>query len=215
MPANPESVADRVAPRTFEQRERELANVLQKPSPLNPPYHVGYIEDVPGEKFWVIGADGILFARISAIDDWQAETLCAMLNAANSLSAKDRRIEELERERDASAKEAAELRDGYEALDRNWNAIHEMMGSSVRDALGMPDATVPQMFEAITALRTELSTLRAAAEGAVAGLHKIVSETTKSTDRLQIVVDVRVIEMQLAAALAPAADGIESKGAGE
>ena len=77
----------------------------------------------------------------------------------------------------------------------------------------MPNPSPEQAREAerdaveIAALRTELSTLRAAAEGAVAGLHKIVSETTKSTDMLQIVVDVRVIEKQLTAALAPAADG--------
>jgi hypothetical protein len=28
------------------------------------PWNVGFIEDVPGEKYWVIGGDSLLFARL-------------------------------------------------------------------------------------------------------------------------------------------------------
>ena len=49
----------------------------------------------------------------------------------------------------AVSAERDEVRKGYEALDGNWATLHEMMGSSIREALRMPDASVPEMVERI------------------------------------------------------------------
>jgi hypothetical protein len=50
--------------------------------------------------------------------------------------------------------ERDEARAGYAALDSNWATLHEMMGSSIREALGMPNASVPEMVQRIGELIT-------------------------------------------------------------
>lgn len=45
--------------------------------------------------------------------------------------------------------ELAGVQAGYRALDANWAAIHNMAMNAIRDAMGNPDATVPEICEAI------------------------------------------------------------------
>jgi len=49
-----------------------------------------------------------------------------------------------------------EAREHAEALDKNWSTLHEASMSAIRDALGMPDATVPEMVQAIQRMRARL-----------------------------------------------------------
>lgn len=56
------------------------------------------------------------------------------------------RIDELE-------KALSETRAGYRALDDNWAAVHEGAMRPIRAALGNRNATVPEMEEAITAMK--------------------------------------------------------------
>lgn len=48
-------------------------------------------------------------------------------------------------------RQLAEARAGYHALDRNWNAIHDRAMKPIREAVGNPDATVPEIVAAIRA----------------------------------------------------------------
>lgn len=41
--------------------------------------------------------------------------------------------------------ELTELKEGYHALDRNWEAVHTGAMEAIRGALEMPDASVPEM----------------------------------------------------------------------
>jgi hypothetical protein len=45
------------------------------------------------------------------------------------------------------------LREDRAALDKNWSALHAASMDAIRDALGMPGATVPEMVERIGKLR--------------------------------------------------------------
>ena len=56
--------------------------------------------------------------------------------------------------------EARALRDGYDALDRNWTTIHEAAMGPIRAALGLPDGTVPELLAAIHAAQAEARALR-------------------------------------------------------
>ena len=49
--------------------------------------------------------------------------------------------------------ELAEVKAGYHLLDRNWHAIHEAAMNAIRNAIGLPDATVPEMCTEIARLR--------------------------------------------------------------
>lgn len=49
--------------------------------------------------------------------------------------------------------EIADIRRGYEALDRNWEAVHEGAMRPIREAIGNQDATVFEIVEAIEALK--------------------------------------------------------------
>lgn len=51
--------------------------------------------------------------------------------------------------------EIESLQKGYEALDANWDKIHNMAVDAIRDALGMTDATIPEMVLQIRILREE------------------------------------------------------------
>jgi hypothetical protein len=47
------------------------------------------------------------------------------------------------------------VRKHAEYLDKNWAFMHEMSMKFIRDALEMPEATVPEMAEAILKLRSK------------------------------------------------------------
>jgi hypothetical protein len=53
--------------------------------------------------------------------------------------------------------ELAEVKRGYDALDRNWSAIHEGAMGAIRKSLGNPDATVPEICAALEAARAALT----------------------------------------------------------
>jgi flagellar motor switch protein FliM len=44
-------------------------------------------------------------------------------------------------------------REHAEQLDRNWNGFHEVAMGRIRTALGMPDASIPDMVRRIRELR--------------------------------------------------------------
>lgn len=46
-----------------------------------------------------------------------------------------------------------EARTGYHALDRNWQSVHDAAMGAIRQALGMPDATVFELCAAILKLK--------------------------------------------------------------
>jgi hypothetical protein len=50
---------------------------------LKPPYSLGVTEDVPGERYIVIGGQCILFARIPDIDDRMRDTARFLVTACN------------------------------------------------------------------------------------------------------------------------------------
>jgi hypothetical protein len=49
-------------------------------------------------------------------------------------------------------KQLREAREHADALDRNWANLHECSMGAIRDALGMPDASVPEMVQRINQL---------------------------------------------------------------
>ncbi len=49
--------------------------------------------------------------------------------------------------------ELAEVKQGYERLDANWSQLHDLGIDTFRAALEMPEATIPEMVEAIARLR--------------------------------------------------------------
>jgi len=49
-------------------------------------------------------------------------------------------------------KQLREAREHADALDRNWANMHECSMGAIRDALGMPDASVPEMVQRINQL---------------------------------------------------------------
>jgi len=53
----------------------------------------------------------------------------------------------------AAEKEMAGLREHAELLDRNWSTLHNASVDAIRKVLGMPDATVPEIVEAIERLK--------------------------------------------------------------
>lgn len=61
--------------------------------------------------------------------------------------------EQLKSERD-------EARAGYHQLDKNWNALHDASMGAIRTALGMPDASVPEMCQQIKALQRAAGVLQ-------------------------------------------------------
>lgn len=70
--------------------------------------------------------------------------------------------EELERLR----AEIAEVKTGYDALDKNWDAMHSMAMGAFAKALNMPGKTVPEMCAAIKQLM-DAWVLQAIREGRV------------------------------------------------
>lgn len=46
-----------------------------------------------------------------------------------------------------------QLEDHAEALDKNWELLHDAAMRSFRTVLGMPDATIPEMIERIRSLK--------------------------------------------------------------
>lgn len=57
-------------------------------------------------------------------------------------------------ERATDAEEATKwAREHAEALDTNWSTLHEASMGAIRDALGMPEASVPEMVERVEQLR--------------------------------------------------------------
>lgn len=52
----------------------------------------------------------------------------------------------------ALVRQRDEAREHAESLDRNWSSIHAAGMDAIREALGMPDATVPEMVTRIEAL---------------------------------------------------------------
>ncbi len=61
--------------------------------------------------------------------------------------------------------ELAEVRAGYEALDRNWQMIHDAAMTPIRQAVGDLDASVPEIVERIGQLRAAVSAFDAAGTG--------------------------------------------------
>lgn len=53
--------------------------------------------------------------------------------------------------------EVAEAREGYHALDKNWDAAHDAALGAIRQALEMPDATVPELCQRIVALKATVA----------------------------------------------------------
>lgn len=53
----------------------------------------------------------------------------------------------------AAQEERDEARAGYRRLDENWHAVHEGAMTPIREALGLPDGSVPELLEAISQLR--------------------------------------------------------------
>lgn len=45
------------------------------------------------------------------------------------------------------------MREHAELLDKNWATLHEASVGAIRDALGMPEATVPEMVQRIEQMR--------------------------------------------------------------
>ena len=58
---------------------------------------------------------------------------------------------------DATREKLNDVKQAYAALDQNWCNIHNAMGDAVRRALGLPDATVPEIVAAIDSLRPHRS----------------------------------------------------------
>jgi len=46
---------------------------------------------------------------------------------------------------------------GYHALDKNWEGHHEACMGAIRQALDMPDATVPELAAEIRRLKAALT----------------------------------------------------------
>ena len=92
-----------------------------------PPFTIGYIEDTPGEKFITIGShcSHTLFARIPYVDQEQCQTLCDILNAANS---HDSLVAALQKARDE--------------LDRLSEVVGEQDHASIVDVLADIDAVL-------------------------------------------------------------------------
>lgn len=49
--------------------------------------------------------------------------------------------------------ELASMKAGYRQLDRNWEVVHEAAMRPIREALGLPDGTVPELVQAIKTLQ--------------------------------------------------------------
>ena len=47
------------------------------------PYTLGVVEDVPGERYYIIGGDAVFFARLPAIDARMEATSEFLVRAAN------------------------------------------------------------------------------------------------------------------------------------
>ena len=60
-------------------------------------------------------------------------------------------------ELDATRAKLNDVKQAYAALDQNWCNIHNAMGDAVRRALGLPDATVPEIVAAIDSIRPHRS----------------------------------------------------------
>ena len=50
--------------------------------------------------------------------------------------------------------ECDRLREAYMVLDNNWATLHEAAMSAIREAVGEPGASVPEIVEAIAKLRS-------------------------------------------------------------
>lgn len=50
-------------------------------------------------------------------------------------------------------RELASVKASYRQLDRNWEAIHEAAMRPIRETLGLPDGTVPELVQAIKTLQ--------------------------------------------------------------
>jgi regulator of replication initiation timing len=112
----------------------------ERVAPLQSPYHLGYIEDEPGEKFWVIGADGILFAKIPQVDERQAETICAMLNAANEAKKLKTENATLRAERDY-LQDCLVTLDVIETGSNDDEYVRQVLRSTLDDSKGLKEAT--------------------------------------------------------------------------
>ena len=53
----------------------------------------------------------------------------------------------------ALEQELADVKEGYELLDRGWSRIHELAMGAVRTALKMPEGTVPELVAEIERLQ--------------------------------------------------------------
>jgi len=62
----------------------------------------------------------------------------------------------------AGCRAGIEARAGYHALDRNWHAVHEGAMTQIREAVGNPDATVPEIVEHVKRLAGEVERLTVA-----------------------------------------------------
>jgi hypothetical protein len=53
--------------------------------------------------------------------------------------------------------EVTEMKEGYHRLDVNWSSMHTMSIDAICSALGMPDASIPAMVQAIKEINFKLS----------------------------------------------------------
>lgn len=73
----------------------------------------------------------------------------SMLGVIGDLKAK---LKQAEDDRD-------EARSGYHLLDANWDRMHNAALGAIRDALQLPEATVPELCRAIAALKAHIATV--------------------------------------------------------
>lgn len=60
---------------------------------------------------------------------------------------------EAQQQVDALTAELAEVKAGYQALDKNWETIHEAAMGPIRSALDLPDGSVLEIVTAIETLK--------------------------------------------------------------
>jgi hypothetical protein len=74
---------------------------------------------------------------------------------------------------------AEELKQAYDQLDRNWNYVHSAAMTPIRNALGKPEGTVPELIAAIHDLQLHNRRLIAACKYAVQFDNSQICQTLK------------------------------------